>query len=99
MEEHFRYPQDLFEIQIEAYSRYHMTRPQVFYNQEDLWARPIEKYGGRQQIMEPYYVLARLPEEEQLEFMLISPLDRKSTRLNSSHVPISYAVFCLKKKR
>src|SRR5690606_4807409 len=28
-----------------------------------------------------------------------SALDRKSTRLNSSHVKISYAVFCLKKKR
>src|SRR5438067_11603092 len=28
-----------------------------------------------------------------------SPLDRKSTRLNSSHVSISYAVFCLKKKK
>src|SRR5207249_11459884 len=27
------------------------------------------------------------------------PLDRKSTRLNSSHVSISYAVFCLKKKK
>src|SRR5690625_5372353 len=27
----------------------------------------------------------------------IIPLDRKSTRLNSSHVAISYAVFCLKK--
>src|SRR5438132_1730003 len=27
-----------------------------------------------------------------------SPLDRKSTRLNSSHTVISYAVFCLKKK-
>src|SRR5690625_6454243 len=27
------------------------------------------------------------------------PGDRKSTRLNSSHVAISYAVFCLKKKR
>src|SRR5690606_40442004 len=27
------------------------------------------------------------------------PLDRKSTRLNSSHVKISYAVFCLNKKR
>src|SRR5436305_6106650 len=26
------------------------------------------------------------------------PIDRKSTRLNSSHVRISYAVFCLKKK-
>src|SRR5438067_13873679 len=29
---------------------------------------------------------------------LKSPTDRKSTRLNSSHVSISYAVFCLKKK-
>src|SRR5699024_11898176 len=28
-----------------------------------------------------------------------SPRDRKSTRLNSSHVSISYAVFCLKKKK
>src|SRR5690349_2008064 len=30
---------------------------------------------------------------------LATPLDRKSTRLNSSHVEISYAVFCLKKKK
>src|SRR5437660_7450076 len=29
----------------------------------------------------------------------IFDLDRKSTRLNSSHVAISYAVFCLKKKK
>src|SRR5690625_6738621 len=28
-----------------------------------------------------------------------APRDRKSTRLNSSHVAISYAVFCLKKKK
>src|SRR3712207_7754523 len=28
----------------------------------------------------------------------VKPLDRKSTRLNSSHANISYAVFCLKKK-
>src|SRR5947209_13435115 len=29
----------------------------------------------------------------------LKPLDRKSTRLNSSHANISYAVFCLKKKK
>src|SRR5690349_22179452 len=29
----------------------------------------------------------------------LRPPDRKSTRLNSSHVEISYAVFCLKKKK
>src|SRR5258707_2621771 len=31
--------------------------------------------------------------------MLARPADRKSTRLNSSHANISYAVFCLKKKK
>src|SRR5437773_12551944 len=29
----------------------------------------------------------------------LNPSDRKSTRLNSSHITISYAVFCLKKKK
>src|SRR5256885_9432456 len=29
----------------------------------------------------------------------LMPVDRKSTRLNSSHLVISYAVFCLKKKK
>src|SRR5438874_6307454 len=31
--------------------------------------------------------------------LVIEAADRKSTRLNSSHVEISYAVFCLKKKK
>src|SRR5699024_12558223 len=31
--------------------------------------------------------------------LLVEWVDRKSTRLNSSHVSISYAVFCLKKKK
>src|SRR2546430_6058877 len=32
-------------------------------------------------------------------YLLVANLDRKSTRLNSSHSQISYAVFCLKKKK
>ena len=32
-------------------------------------------------------------------FAIVNPKDRKSTRLNSSHALISYAVFCLKKKK
>src|SRR5437870_7154974 len=32
-------------------------------------------------------------------YIILADLDRKSTRLNSSHVAISYAVFCLKKKK
>src|SRR5437667_7136029 len=34
-----------------------------------------------------------------LECPFVGHLDRKSTRLNSSHITISYAVFCLKKKK
>src|SRR5258708_12327230 len=34
-----------------------------------------------------------------MALLLVSSLDRKSTRLNSSHQIISYAVFCLKKKK
>src|SRR5207249_11626124 len=33
------------------------------------------------------------------EDFIVAGVDRKSTRLNSSHVSISYAVFCLKKKK
>src|SRR5690625_6962945 len=41
-----------------------------------------------------------LPEFERLLiYTWRRKLDRKSTRLNSSHVAISYAVFCLKKKK
>src|SRR5690554_7721228 len=36
---------------------------------------------------------------EQEQRRRLGPPDRKSTRLNSSHVRISYAVFCLKKKK
>src|SRR2546430_11525343 len=39
--------------------------------------------------------LGSLPGQHRLERLL----DRKSTRLNSSHSQISYAVFCLKKKK
>src|SRR5258707_15896710 len=42
----------------------------------------------------------RLPQAlEQRQRQHARPRDRKSTRLNSSHANISYAVFCLKKKK
>src|SRR3712207_7564144 len=38
-------------------------------------------------------------ERHDFQWLLGSFIDRKSTRLNSSHANISYAVFCLKKKK
>src|SRR5256885_7158371 len=55
----------------------------------------------------PYTTLFRSPapdgpEQREIEGVIVLCLswrDRKSTRLNSSHLVISYAVFCLKKKK
>jgi len=76
LRDHIRYPQDLFEMQMERYRRYHQTQPQVFYNNEDLWTRPQEQYANRQRQMEPYYILTDLPGEDAsgLEFMLMMPM-------------------------
>jgi len=70
---HLRYPQDLFSIQASQYQSFHMTDPQVFYNREDLWVPPLEKYDGKLAPMEPYYILMKLPGSAQLEYLLMSP--------------------------
>lgn len=74
LRQHLRYPADLFRVQVDVYSTYHMTVPQVFYNREDVWAVPREKYAGEPIEMEPYYILMRLPDEERVEFLLMLPL-------------------------
>src|SRR5690349_1479587 len=64
-------------------------------------SRGIERFTGITQAMvdaapEPAGVLEELVEMVRGRVLIA---DRKSTRLNSSHVEISYAVFCLKKKK
>src|SRR5436305_8151795 len=51
--------------------------------------------GGRARRLEPHAPPAAQPRDRRQG----AGTDRKSTRLNSSHVRISYAVFCLKKKK
>ena len=70
---HLRFPRDLFAIQTEQYRLFHMTDPQVFYNQEDLWQLPRESYEGERQVMRPYYVLMKLPGSGRLEYLLMTP--------------------------
>ncbi|MBI4329275.1 MAG: UPF0182 family protein [Chloroflexi bacterium] len=70
---HIRYPEDFFRVQAQKYLKFHMTEPQVFYNQEDLWTIPQETFFGGPQRMEPYYLIMRFPEEAREEFVLILP--------------------------
>jgi uncharacterized protein len=71
---HIRYPEDFFLIQAEIYATYHMTDPSVFYNREDLWAFPKENYADETTLMQPYYVVMRLPGEQQAEYILMLPM-------------------------
>lgn len=73
LQEHVRYPVDLFSVQTEQFRKYHMVDVQVFFNNEDLWAVPMEIFDQGTQPMEPYYVTFALPGEEETEFLLIQP--------------------------
>jgi uncharacterized membrane protein (UPF0182 family) len=73
LKKHIRYPRDLFKIQMDTYTTYHMEDVQVFYNQEDLWQIPDELYGESRQKMEPYYIIIKMPEGDRAEFVLMIP--------------------------
>jgi len=88
LKQHLRYPKDLFAVQSDVFRSYHMTDPQVFYNQEDLWSYALKthpkntaKNGGLAQwakpkpvpdTLKPYYILMRLPGTRSLEFLLMT---------------------------
>lgn len=73
LKSHLRYPIDLFRIQAARYRDYHMQDVQVFYNQEDMWEIPNEIYSDRAQMMQPYYIIIKLPGEDKEEFLLMVP--------------------------
>jgi uncharacterized protein len=79
---HVRYPEALLRVQGTVYARYHMTDPEVFYNQEDIWVRATEKYYGNVQAVEPYYVMWQPPNDaDQAEFILMQPFTPKNRQV------------------
>ncbi|SFR06294.1 UPF0182 family protein [Desulfoscipio geothermicus] len=78
LQRHIRYPADLFSIQAEKYTVYHMTDTEVLYYQEDKWSLPTEKFFNEEVDMEPYYTIIRLPGEAKPEYVLILPFTPKN---------------------
>ncbi|MCA1569229.1 MAG: UPF0182 family protein [Chloroflexi bacterium] len=78
LQAHLRYPEDLFVAQNEAYRLYHLPATEngatTFYNEDDRWAIPEDVVAGNGQPMEPYYVIMRIPGEDEAEFVLIQPM-------------------------
>jgi uncharacterized membrane protein (UPF0182 family) len=79
LREHIRYPEKIFKIQSSVYSVYHMNKPQIFYNKEDLWtAASMGESDGKSNVLEPYYTIMRLPGEQNEEFILMLPFTPKN---------------------
>ena len=79
LQQHIRYPEDLFYMQALEYRAYHMEAPEVFYNREDLWQFPREPTDANNARYEParmapYYIMMRLPGDPHAEFFLMLPM-------------------------
>lgn len=70
---HIRYPEDYSLVQSNQLLVYHMTDPRIFYNREDTWRAPNEIYANESQVVEPYYLIMKLPQEDTEEFVLLRP--------------------------
>ncbi|MFB3737558.1 MAG: UPF0182 family protein, partial [Candidatus Velamenicoccus archaeovorus] len=77
LREHFRYPENLFQVQAAQYVNYHVTDPDVFYGKQDFWAIPTDPTAafstGDEVPLRPYYLLMRLPGDTEEGFVLIMP--------------------------
>ena len=77
LQAHLRYPEDLFRLQTEMFTVYHMKRPELVYNREDQWEVPsVTGQNGQRTRMEPYYTIMRLPgegEDSAAEFIQMIP--------------------------
>ena len=78
LQSHIRYPNALFEIQADIYSRYHMSNVKVFYQNEDQWDIANEIYGTKKKQMTPNYYIINLPGEKNAEFISSIPFTPRS---------------------
>ncbi len=80
---HIRYPITLFSAQADMYLRYHVTDPQVFFNQAEQWDIPLETRLGKEGIrVTPTYILMRLPGETHEEFVVQMPFSPAGEKKN-----------------
>lgn len=76
---HFRYPEDLFTIQSNVLSKYHVSDPGVFYNGDDIWsiAEDKEKVEVEEKFNEADYVTMKLPNESKQEMVILEYFNTK----------------------
>jgi uncharacterized membrane protein (UPF0182 family) len=95
LKSHVRYPEDLFKLQRDILTRYHVEDPGNFYSQNDRWQVPADPTQDTEEAQPPYYILAQRPGDEDATFQLTSALnafnrDNLSSFISASSDPETY---------
>lgn len=69
---HLRYPEDMFKVQRELLTRYHVTDAATFFSGGDFWTVPNDPVDGRETSQPPYYLTLQMPGQETPSFSLSS---------------------------
>lgn len=69
---HIRYPEDLYRVQTELYTAYHMDDAAEFYAREDQWQIPQMDQGDAQRAF-MRHIIMRLPDEAAAEYIFMTP--------------------------
>ena len=82
--EHIRYPEDLFGVQRDVLSTYHVKTAGAFYGGQDFWRVPTDpsSLGANAGIQPPLYMTLKLPGQEKAAFSLTSAFVPRGNRQN-----------------
>ncbi|WP_117213194.1 UPF0182 family protein [Allorhizocola rhizosphaerae] len=78
---HFRYPADLFKVQRDLLTQFHVTEANDFYTEADFWAVPDDPAKAVKAKQPPYYLLTELPGQGDPRFQIVAavtPRDRQN---------------------
>ncbi|HEU5472546.1 MAG TPA: UPF0182 family protein [Actinophytocola sp.] len=96
LSEHFRYPEDLFKVQRDLLSKYHVSDPREFFSTQTFWnvpADPTEEGGTELNStaakQPPYYVTAQAPGQDKATFQITSALTLLNRQFMASWVSVS----------
>ena len=82
--EHIRYPEDLFGVQRDVLSTYHVKTADAFYGGQDFWRVPTDpsSLGANAGVQPPYYMTLKLPGQEKAAFSLTTSFVPRGNRQN-----------------
>ncbi len=83
---HVRYPEDLFRVQRDILSSYHVTTAGAFYGGQDFWRIPTDPstFGSNASAQPPYYLTLQMPGATKPSFSLTTPFVPVGGRQNLS---------------